>query len=1826
MFKLLDSCNEIIRTVKVLGYQIDSLSEVFFVKIIQDKLDKTTRKQWELQNNPRVVPSIKDLMEFLEIHAKSLQNLPNKDSNVEKHSMKKELQKVKVYNSYMIKCLKCEGAHALSSCNLFSKLPESERVNFVSSAKLCFRCLKPNHLAKNCYCKNICQICKKRHHTLIHQETKVQEVDEGKFECGKDIKNKTCLLSNEKYFSNVMLTTARIKIKDNNGVPQTCRALIDSGSQANFISGQCRKRLGLEYVTLHSQISGISGHFASHSYGLVEFEFTPHFKSDELFKVNALVLDKLTNNLPTLTCPKSNLAHLKTMPLADPDYNISAPIDILIGAELAMTLFTGESVIGDEEQLTATFSKLGLLLSGRVSSKGSRRSIRNIIQSHHACLETQNIVEKLGNWNPFLIYVVQLPFRNDCQLRDSRSNAIKRLCSLERSLIPRPEVYDQYRSFIKEYLELGHMSLVPKEDIIKGRYYLPHHPVIKEKSCSTKLRVVFDASAKTDSGLSLNDALIPGPKIQQDLFYIILRFRIHPVAINADIAKMYRKIRISQEDSEFQRIVWRNDPHDKIKDYRLETVTYGTSCAPFLATRIIKQLALDEQSKFPKASKIALTDFYVDDLVTGSFSVDEGKNLVQELYGLLSAGGFELRKWTSNVPDVLSLLPNHLRSKRKNRCGYMMSHLRSTNTNIGFEESKEFVNVLGLQWQPRTDGFTFKGIALPLNSMTKRGILSQVAKIFDPLGWISPFTTTIKLILQELWKTGLEWDDPIPEELRRKLTLINQDLPSLEHIQIPRCVVPGNYMKVEFHGFCDASQKAYAASLYLKVILSNKSAKTFLLVAKTRVAPMKVVSLPKLELCSALLLARLVKTVYDNLPLTINEIYLWSDSTIALCWINSEPCRWKTFVANRVAEIHRLVSGVWCHVDGRQNPADCASRGIFPSDLVEHPLWWNGPPWLIEPALEIKKFINSSKEEFKEEEKIKTYFGTIECEIPSIVINCSSLTKLKCIIAWCLRFVNNSRMPSHSRNREPLTLRALNDALLTVVKCVQSIEFSKEKHCLLSNKPIPNKSRIYNLCAFLDSRGIIRVGGRLKNVNVYGDRINQVLLPRSHHLTTLIVNNVHVHNLHSSTQATLAAIRNIFWIPSGRNVVRKILRTCMKCARFRPFLIKRNMGRTTSTMNAYVALFICFSTRAIHLELISSLTTDALISTIRRFIARRGKPATIYSDNATNFVGAHKIIGKLCHNASKVLTNSEGIQWKFIPPSAPHFDGLWEAGVKSMKYHLRRTMGSALLNFEELTTLLDDKKEEKNASLINVFDTSFRAVKPFDRYNEISIELSKIIKQLALSQYPPHFIHKYRYNPLSVKPTTVSRNICLLPFSPQSVSISRILRSHGINTYFSNNKSIGTILRHPITRLHRSAVVQSSGGSVYSVSCNDCNASYIGETGRSVATRMTEHGGSLTALPDEDDIIAMSLPNRWQLIQKSMNHFWTRWSQEYVSQLQQRSKWCKPQPNIKEGSLVLIKNEQQPPLAWKIGRISKVFPGDDARIRVVEVKTANGTYRRPILNGTAMWCRIYLNEPAMWCRIYLNDPAMWPRIYLNGTAMWCRIYLNGTAMWSRIYLNDPAMWPRIYLNEPAMWCGIYLNDPAMWPRIYLNGTAMWCRIYLNGTAIIYLNGTAMWCRIYLNGTAMWCRIYLNGTAKWSRIYLNDPAMWPRIYLNGTAMWCRIYLNGTAKWSRIYLNDPTIWPRIYLNGTAMWSRIYLNGTAMWSRIYLNDPAMWCRIYLNGTAMRCRIYLNGTAMWSRIYLNGTAMWSRIYLNGTAMWPRIYLNGTAMWCRIYLNGTAM
>ncbi|XP_054719312.1 uncharacterized protein LOC129228653 [Uloborus diversus] len=289
-------------------------------------------------------------------------------------------------------------------------------------------------------------------------------------------------------------------------------------------------------------------------------------------------------------------------------------------------------------------------------------------------------------------YEVKLPFKEEPSLGNSRDQAVARFLSLERKLIQNPSMYDQYKNFMREYLSLNHMELVQAEEIIvedRKCFYMPHHGVIREHSSTTKLRVVFDASAKSSTNISLNDVLHAGPKLQTDLFYILLNFRIHSIALAADIEKMFRQILVSHSDSDFQKIIWRENPDQKIEDYRLKTVTYGTACAPYLAIRTIKKLAEDEEMNFPKASKVIDKDFYVDDLLTGADSIQEAENLMSDLINLMRRGGFTLRKWISNEHSILSKLP---------------PELKGTEQSINIAEDQS-VKLLGIQWDPNQDTF-----------------------------------------------------------------------------------------------------------------------------------------------------------------------------------------------------------------------------------------------------------------------------------------------------------------------------------------------------------------------------------------------------------------------------------------------------------------------------------------------------------------------------------------------------------------------------------------------------------------------------------------------------------------------------------------------------------------------------------------------------------------------------------------------------------------------------------------------------------------------------------------------------------------------------------------------------------------------------------------------------------------------------------------------------------------------------------------------------------------------------------------------------------------
>ncbi|XP_062712996.1 uncharacterized protein LOC134290048 [Aedes albopictus] len=461
---------------------------------------------------------------------------------------------------------------------------------------------------------------------------------------------------------------------------------------------------------------------------------------------------------------------------------------------------------------------------------------------------------------------------------------------------------------------MGHMEEVAEDE--EPVYYLPHHAVLKPDSTTTKLRVVFDASCRTSSGVSLNDGLMVGPVVQDDLHSIALRFRFWRYAIVADVAKMYRMVKVCPADHLLQCILWRPSSDDPVKAYKLTTVTYGTSSAPYLSTKCLQRLGTEGAATHPAAAKTVKKDFYVDYALSGTDDLEEGRSLVSDLIDLTNSAGFILRKWSSNSAELLSNVPIEFREER-----------------ISFEldSSTSAVKTLGLIWEPAADIFRFAVPQLESNApITKRTVLSESAKIFDPLGIIGPVVVQAKIFLQTLWKQKCDWDDLLPEELQNAWIEFRRNLLALDTLSVPRWVsFTKDLVTVELHGFADASNAAYGACLYLRCITVDGTITVRLITAKSRVAPLedlkrkkKVLSTPRLELSAALLLSHLYEKVCSSVQIPFQPFF-WTDSTIVKYWLASPPSRWQIFVANRVSEIQHITSnGVWNHVAGADNPAD----------------------------------------------------------------------------------------------------------------------------------------------------------------------------------------------------------------------------------------------------------------------------------------------------------------------------------------------------------------------------------------------------------------------------------------------------------------------------------------------------------------------------------------------------------------------------------------------------------------------------------------------------------------------------------------------------------------------------------------------------------------------------------------------------------------------------------------------------------------------------------------------------------------------------------------
>lgn len=556
-----------------------------------------------------------------------------------------------------------------------------------------------------------------------------------------------------------------------------------------------------------------------------------------------------------------------------------------------------------------------------------------------------------------------------------------------------------------------------------------------------------------------------------------------------------------------------------------------------------------------------------------------------------------------------------------------------------------------------------------------------------------------------------------------------KQIDGIQKICFPRHV-PIKGTLVELHGFSDAAKRAYGAVVYVRTIC-NERILVNLICSKSRIAPSgekankEDTTIPRMELRAATLLVELMAKVKDTLTVPINGIYYWTDSMVTIDWISNPAKKRPTFVSNRVKKINEMSAiDHWNHVRSVENPADLISRGTSAQKLSESSIWWHGPAFLSEPSgtwtnETIKTLVNRDQQQTIPQ---KSSQNKMDC---SLLDRYSRFEKLQRVTAYCLRFKRNCEKDPRTRSKGLLTIQELEEAQWCLIRMAQN-KFAAETQLLLNNKPLPASSSLITLQPFLDDRQILRVGGRIQSAGVSFDQQHPIILSSKCNLARLLAAHLHVENLHVGSQGLLYAMRTKYWPIHGRSLTRRVVHQCMKCYRNNPKTLEQIMGqlptervnpgrpfetcgvdfggpfiakevfvRTQKTHKVYFALFVCLKTRAVHLELVSGLSTADFIAALRRFAGQRGWSKTIFCDNATNFVGSKNEIKSLVETFNyqvapdiREFCKAKGTEWKFIPPRSPAFGGIWEAGIKSVKQHIRRVLGPTIPTYEEMLTLL----------------------------------------------------------------------------------------------------------------------------------------------------------------------------------------------------------------------------------------------------------------------------------------------------------------------------------------------------------------------------------------------------------------------------------------------------------------------------------------------------------------------------------------------------------
>ena len=780
----------------------------------------------------------------------------------------------------------------------------------------------------------------------------------------------------------VLLQTARTQAYAVNGEKVPVRVLFDSGSQKSYITNQLKARLGLTPIKKELLNLNVFGSVTTRkqSYDVVKVKLQGKYNEDA--EILALGFSTICSPLPR-TVELHQYPQLRELELADctpskEEEKESLAIDILIGCDFHWEIVSGD-ISRANGGLVAIRSKFGWLLSGpaRHNRGAGVESHCNLIVELPNNVTTvpeegeSKIVDELKKfWETEAIgiveredidqeifpeqvrydfigrrYTVSLPWKIYRPHSNNYGFCISRLHQLMSRLKRDQALLTEYNKILETQLEEGIIEAVPTTEMNSQEevYYLPHHGVVRTDKDTTKLRIVLDASARAGPHhYSLNECLEKGPNLTPLIFDVLVKFRGNIIGITADIEKAFHQIIIAEKDQNMLRMLWFNDVHTatpKIVHYRFCRLVFGLTPSPAILRGVIQYHLSKYQTSNPHVARLLADMLYVDDFPGGAENSEKGFKLYQEAKEIMKAGGFNLRKWRTNSSTLQKLI-----------------NQTEANTN---EVEGKLVKILGLCWDTQEDTFWFDPEEITTYAKrlptTKRSVLRISTRIFDLLGFISPVTITAKMLFQKLCMQKIGWDNPLSGDTLAKWEKFIAELPMLIKIYVPRCYVAPEQIPTyhQIHGFSDASEKAYAAVVYLRTVYDNgRNVAINIITSKTRVAPLKKQSIPRLELLGVTILARLMFTVQGLLKTTLRdpELYYWTDSFTTLCWIKHDR-PWKQYVQHRVEEIRKLTEkSAWRFCPGKENPVDIPSRSCNVQDLIDNALWWKGPSYLRGPS------------------------------------------------------------------------------------------------------------------------------------------------------------------------------------------------------------------------------------------------------------------------------------------------------------------------------------------------------------------------------------------------------------------------------------------------------------------------------------------------------------------------------------------------------------------------------------------------------------------------------------------------------------------------------------------------------------------------------------------------------------------------------------------------------------------------------------------------------------------------------------------------------------